>query len=265
MYGFDRLQSRITSFFHRFWWLVGDAVFTYAGPLKSQRGIHQFRFFLSPMRIPHYFLNHNKNNLYCPESCKFAHTFRGQFTDILLKLLIGVRIGDRKNLNWCKPFSGVRQRLWSSYYNLSSVCGRVCPETTLPFMGRRAPNCGRVCPETHDDHHNIRWQSVCTHGSQGGNPSGKAIVVIKSVLSVCVSYCLSVSERSDSWTVWLTVEMETLCTKFRADISDVGKKTCAQSFHLHCRISRQMNLRSFWQEYWQGAHNAKGCINTKAF
>ena len=28
----------------------------------------------------------------------------------------------------------------SSYYNLSSVCGRVCPETTPPFTGRRAPN-----------------------------------------------------------------------------------------------------------------------------
>ena len=34
LYGFDRLLSRITSFFHWFWWLVGDAVFTYAGPLK---------------------------------------------------------------------------------------------------------------------------------------------------------------------------------------------------------------------------------------
>ncbi len=28
----------------------------------------------------------------------------------------------------------------SSYYNLSSVCGRVCPETAPSFMGRQAPN-----------------------------------------------------------------------------------------------------------------------------
>ncbi len=30
-----------------------------------------------------------------------------------------------------------------SYYNLSSVCGRVCPETTPPFRGRQAPNLAR--------------------------------------------------------------------------------------------------------------------------
>ncbi len=35
IYGFDRLQSRITWFFHWFWWLVGDTVFTRAGPLNS--------------------------------------------------------------------------------------------------------------------------------------------------------------------------------------------------------------------------------------
>ncbi len=35
IYGFDRLQSRITWFFHWFWWWVGDAVFTSAGPLKA--------------------------------------------------------------------------------------------------------------------------------------------------------------------------------------------------------------------------------------
>ncbi len=29
------LQSRITSFFHWFWWLVGNAVFTYAGSLNK--------------------------------------------------------------------------------------------------------------------------------------------------------------------------------------------------------------------------------------
>ncbi len=34
IYGFDRLQSRIASLFHWFWWLVGDAVFTYAGTLN---------------------------------------------------------------------------------------------------------------------------------------------------------------------------------------------------------------------------------------
>ncbi len=34
IYGFDRLQSRIASFFHWFWWLVGNAVFRYAGPLN---------------------------------------------------------------------------------------------------------------------------------------------------------------------------------------------------------------------------------------
>ena len=34
IYGFDRLLSRITSFFHWFWWLVGNAIFRYAGPLK---------------------------------------------------------------------------------------------------------------------------------------------------------------------------------------------------------------------------------------
>ena len=28
----------------------------------------------------------------------------------------------------------------SSYYNLSSVCGRVCPDTPQSFMDRRAPN-----------------------------------------------------------------------------------------------------------------------------
>ena len=33
MYGFDRLQLRISSLFYWFWWLVEDAVFTYAGPL----------------------------------------------------------------------------------------------------------------------------------------------------------------------------------------------------------------------------------------
>ncbi len=42
IYGFDRLQSIITSFFHWFWWLVGDAVFTYAGPLKiNMQDTHQ--------------------------------------------------------------------------------------------------------------------------------------------------------------------------------------------------------------------------------
>ncbi len=35
IYGFDRLQSRTTSLFHWFWWLVGDKVFTYADPLKK--------------------------------------------------------------------------------------------------------------------------------------------------------------------------------------------------------------------------------------
>ncbi len=35
IYGFDRLASRITSFFHWFWWVVGNAVFTYAGPLNT--------------------------------------------------------------------------------------------------------------------------------------------------------------------------------------------------------------------------------------
>ena len=35
IYGFDRLQSRITWFFDWFWWLVGDAVFTRAGPLNG--------------------------------------------------------------------------------------------------------------------------------------------------------------------------------------------------------------------------------------
>ena len=37
-YGFNRLQSIIkttTSFFHWFWWLGRNAVFTYAGPLNS--------------------------------------------------------------------------------------------------------------------------------------------------------------------------------------------------------------------------------------
>ena len=35
LYGFDRLQSKTTSLFHLFWWLVGYTLFTYAGPLKD--------------------------------------------------------------------------------------------------------------------------------------------------------------------------------------------------------------------------------------
>ncbi len=54
------------------------------------------------------------------------------------------------------PRSGkysLRNKL-ESYYNLSSVCGRVCPETTPPFRGRRAPNLD-LEREGHDDHHTI--------------------------------------------------------------------------------------------------------------
>ncbi len=57
----------------------------------------------------------------------------------------------------------------SSNYNLSSVCGRVCPETTPPFTGRQAPNlAGRSFF--------IILQSACAVESQGGNPIGKALV-----------------------------------------------------------------------------------------
>ncbi len=32
---------------------------------------------------------------------------------------------------------------------------------------------------TYGHHHTLRWQLVCTRESQGGNPIGKALVVIK--------------------------------------------------------------------------------------
>ncbi len=53
-------------------------------------------------------------------------------------------------MNWLVGVRGQGQKMGSdnwlswvhriSYYNLSSVCGRVCPETTPPFMGWQAPN-----------------------------------------------------------------------------------------------------------------------------
>ena len=39
IHGFDRLQSRVTSSFYWFWWLVGYAVSRYAGALNRQDGM----------------------------------------------------------------------------------------------------------------------------------------------------------------------------------------------------------------------------------
>ncbi len=55
--------------------------------LTAKKGVHQFRFFLSNIRTPK------------------SMTKQGKFADILLNF--GVRIGNRKNLNWCTPFFAV--------------------------------------------------------------------------------------------------------------------------------------------------------------
>ena len=64
-----------------------------------------------------------------------------------------------------------------SYYNLSSVCGSVCPLTALPFTDLQAPNlAGRSGIAHQQSYYNS--SSFSAGESQGGNPIGKALVVL---------------------------------------------------------------------------------------
>ncbi len=73
----------------------------------------------------------------------------------------------------------------ASYYNLNLLsiccCLIVCSGSQT---GMAISWGGNKNIRAYDDHHTIRWVSICVHESQGGNPIGKMLVILNGWYSI---------------------------------------------------------------------------------